>query len=39
MSLVSQDRRLLTIDEVARRPCLTPRSVRDKIKRGQIPAL
>jgi len=38
MALVS-DRRLLTIDEVARRLGLTPRSVRDKIRRGVIPAL
>jgi len=38
-ALVSRDRRLLTIDKVAERLGLTPRSVRDKIKRGQIPAL
>jgi len=39
MSLVSDQRRLLTIDEVARLLGLTPRSVRNKIRRGQIPAL
>jgi len=35
----SDQRRVLTIDEVAERLGLTPRSVRDKIRRGVIPAL